>query len=347
MAELETSRSISDTVELFETALKDLLKDRGFQLPGDATKEAVLAASEMLEWITEDRGAACHLLFPIACALKQCIVGLCLQKKSGREKMWRKFHTTRNSSEFIASWAALMSGSLRKSASPLFYQHITDLLFNSLVKMNTPVQLVAQTGTPSRLTYEEENALYYVAGYVVRELKKRQSKLKGQQPLDKELNLCLTEISNSDVNLEECTGDEVSASDWTIEINRGGLKFVNSETYQFFHAMEMAIRRELTEQKATSISAGFKNDVIKTIKGDEDVLFQWSMVASEWDEQVSERLFGAIVELFVTVRGFGFARQWMEGYKQRNKKTTQKSKGVRKQLIGSSGQSKSTDSITE
>jgi len=43
-----------------------------------------------------------------------------------------------------------------------------------------------------------------------------------------------------------------------------------------------------------------------------------------------------IIELLVMIRGFSFSRSIMEIYKQAQKKSIQKSKGVRKQLIGKS-----------
>ena len=43
-----------------------------------------------------------------------------------------------------------------------------------------------------------------------------------------------------------------------------------------------------------------------------------------------------LTDLWVTVHGFSFAKSMMEMYKQAQKKTVQKSKGVQKQLIGKS-----------
>ena len=39
-----------------------------------------------------------------------------------------------------------------------------------------------------------------------------------------------------------------------------------------------------------------------------------------------------IVQHWITVRGFSFVSAFMEKYKQRNEKSTQKSKGLRKTL---------------
>ncbi len=68
--------AIADPVFLFESSLKDLLNDKGFQLPNDLTKNAVLAASQMLGWLFKDRETALPLLSPVIGSLKGCIVGL-------------------------------------------------------------------------------------------------------------------------------------------------------------------------------------------------------------------------------------------------------------------------------
>jgi len=39
------------------------------------------------------------------------------------------------------------------------------------------------------------------------------------------------------------------------------------------------------------------------------------------------------MELFVTIRGFSYASAWLEKYKQKNKKGTQKSKSLRKNSV--------------
>jgi len=124
------------------------------------------------------------------------------------------------------------------------------------------------------------------------------------------------------------------SADWTMQLSRGGLYLINNKTYLVFYAMEMKIRQHLTATMAPTISAGFKSTMIECILFDEDVLFYWSIVAVEWEEEVEETLLRMICELWITIRGFSFADSWLEMYKQSQKKTVQKSEGVRKQLIG-------------
>ena len=101
------------------------------------------------------------------------------------------------------------------------YQHITDKVFNHLLKVNCPIKSTAEATQSQLLDYNEKNALRYVAGYVTRKIYR---KLKNSKNLMKdELLLCLAEINDVDPNemLDE-------SNDWLKEIDRGGLKHVTN-----------------------------------------------------------------------------------------------------------------------
>ena len=67
----------------------------------------------------------------------------------------------------------------------------------------------------------------------------------------------------------------------------------------------------------------------------EDVQFCWAILSHEVDDpDDSEELLNEIVKLWVTVRGFSITASWMEAYKRNEKKTVQKSTGLRKRLSG-------------
>lgn len=59
----------------------------------------------------------------------------------------------------------------------------------------------------------------------------------------------------------------------------------------------------------------------------------WSNVCSDWEEEICDILLELIVNEWVTIRGFSYASAWVEKLKQETKMTTEKSKGLRKQLI--------------
>ena len=254
----------------------------------------------------------------VVSALANCVGGK-------RDKMWGLLHSTRTSAKFIAAWEQLMSLTLGKLASPIFYQYITDLLFRDLVKRQYP--LPARSEEPQSLPpldYQEHNALRYAAGYVMRNLRQRLER--GSHPLKEELVLCLEEMCEVDDKEDDCSAD------WTKQINRGGLKLVNGNTYQLFVAIETRLRQFLRVTSAESISDGIKSVLMETISGDEDVLFFWTILTAEWEGEEEKVLLSMVIELWITIRGFSFARSFLEMYKQLNKKTVQKSKGLRKKL---------------
>ena len=79
-----------------------------------------------------------------------------------------------------------------------------------------------------------------------------------------------------------------------------------------------------------------KEKAIAAILTNHSVLEQWSEFSTNWGKEESDKLLQMIVEHWITVRGFSFTSAFMEAYKQKNKKTVEKSKGLRKNLMGKS-----------
>ena len=77
-----------------------------------------------------------------------------------QEKLWSTFHQITLSSSFEEKWEMyLISVGLTKE--PLFYQHITDEVFNLLIKQNIKIP-DKECMLEEMLTFEEENAVRYV-----------------------------------------------------------------------------------------------------------------------------------------------------------------------------------------
>ena len=76
-----------------------------------------------------------------------------------------------------------------------------------------------------------------------------------------------------------------------------------------------------------------KEKAIANIQANEDMLFHWSILSADWEPEEEQALFQMIIELWVTMHGFAFASAWVERHKERSKKTSQKSKGIRKHLL--------------
>ena len=124
---------------------------------------------------------------------------------------------------------------------------------------------------------------------------------------------------------------EDESETWTNAVDRGGLNHVSNMTFLMFESMELELRKHL-KVTSESASAEAKEVMIKSVSENEDVLFFWSLVSANWSMKEADTLLRMIVEQWITVRGFSFTSAFLEKYKQANKKTVQKSKGLRKNL---------------
>ena len=210
-------------------------------------------------------------------------------------------------------------------ASPAFFQYVTHTLFKALIEMEYPVS-DAQTETPHQiLKSEEENALRYVAGYVCRKVRVN-LEASNSIPNKDDMILCVMELSGDE--MDEDRGTE----EWTNLIDRGGLWHVNDQTYSVFYAMEEVIRQHLTTAAVSKQKEGARKQLTSSILQNEEVLFQWCILARDTDEGVATTLLEKIVELYVTIRGFAFANSCLELYKEAHKKTLQRKKALRREL---------------
>ena len=69
---------------------------------------------------------------------------------------------------------------------------------------------------------------------------------------------------------------------------------------------------------------------VDTIIHDEEMISRWDVLMAEVECNEGNMLLKMLVELYITIRGFSFAKTLVEEYKQFTKKTTQKSKALRK-----------------
>ena len=64
----------------------------------------------------------------------------------------------------------------------------------------------------------------------------------------------------------------------------------------------------------------------------DSVMMQWELVGVELERERSEILLKLIVNEWITLRGFSFATGLVELYKQANRQSLQKSKGLKSKL---------------
>ena len=198
--------------------------------------------------------------------------------------MWGMYHQLRTSNAF--KWKEYLESCVKASASPCFYQYVTNELFKELIKLEFPlptaVMQVDHSATPS-LTEMEKNALRYVAGYVCRkvrdDLKKSSCKISSKHTIIQ----CLEEINGE-------TDEDCDTEEWIRLIDRGGLWQVNDDVFGLFLIMEEEISQKLKRVSASELKESTKAEIFLIMK--EEISQRLKRVsASELKESTKAEIF--------------------------------------------------------
>ena len=248
-----------------------------------------------------------------------------------REKLWKAFHGVRVS-KLVDLWKQLLI-SLEEDLDPLVQQYVNQKLYEDIIKCNF-CSYPSPTSKDSSLTPDEENIIRYASGYVPMVLMKKYERVVSEKSAS--FVECLSAMA---VNGEESTILEYT-SQWVSKVNRGGLFEVNDMAYLLFREIEINLQDKLTKllQPSATVQLDRKEELITSTAQDDTVQFYWTMLSADIDgEEESVELLRDIVELWLTIRGFSIAGQWMEIYKKCSSKTTKKSKSLRKTLKQGTG----------
>lgn len=303
------------------SAINHMLEDPAFKLDTARVREAVAVAEKVRTWMSSNETEARFFEKQLANHMEKCFLGG-VSKTSTREKVWGHYHKLRCSDAYKSFWKTLLTIiGCETVDDPIFYQHISHHIFKNALKDAFPLPSSTHEDTPS-LSYDEENIIRYVAGYVCNKLFKKLKK--SVQNYD------LTYGIQDMVEEDDCDID--GSETWLNLVDRGGLCRVSDVTYAAFISMETVVREQLRVDKATELEAGMKEKMVSNVMKSEDVRLQWGLIGVELDEGRSETLLNMIVNEWITLRGFSFAGGYMEIYKQATKQSLQKTKGLRTKL---------------
>ena len=118
--------------------------------------------------------------------------------------------------------------------------------------------------------------------------------------------------------------------EWTGSVAEvGGLWYVTDAAHQFFCSIEYSLQQYLHVTNAHLMDNTFRSKLTNImVTEDDDVQFGWTIAASSMKEDIVDQAFEAILNLYITIRGFSFAASILEMYKQEAKKGTQKKKVI-------------------
>ena len=100
-----------------------------------------------------------------------------------------------------------------------------------------------------------------------------------------------------------------------IGLDRGGLCRVSENTYMVFNHMEMLVRKVFNVTAVQEVTSELRERVKRSAMADEDIHFYWCMLTTDVDEEVGTILLSMIVDVYITIRGFSFAKSFVEQYK--------------------------------
>lgn len=315
--------------KLVKEAFERVLKDDSFKLKTGFTSYVLSSATTILSQC--ENAVFLEFSNQLVSSLQKCIPRPNAKQsisKVQRQNMWSDYHHLISSQEFKDSWTAFLK-KMGTNSHPSLYQFVTTKLMDSLIMQQLPIPGVSfnTPGLAPELTTVEENALRYVAGYVVKHTrdKIRSSRHTMQETLLHGLDqLCSTHHPHN-----YC---EVESEQWINSVDRGGLVHVTHDTFMIFHSMEMELRQHFNKQRIADMQDESRTQLKESIVADVDVQFYMDRAADELEKEEKSELLRMIVDIYIVVRGFAFARSLLESHKQIQKKALQKSRGLRKSL---------------
>lgn len=325
-------------VGLLLKAVHTLLNDDGFKLPTQPAIRTTEISKKLVAWMSKPENDALLSTFTLklTASLEKCFQVRGSSFKTKKEKIWGEYHKKRTSEGFRTDWTQFLLQAVGEEPYPLFYQFITDHVFNVLIRQHFPVLVADETATSSTqesLTYAETNALRYAAGYVCRSVKKHL--MGSSHPLKEELVLALVDMCGEDKE----TDHRDASTDWITSIDRGGLCHIKDTGYRVFHVMEEELRNHLRISNVRNLSDCCRDKLVSCLVQSERVASYIRMANLDLEPEEEVVLVRLLVEHWIRIRGFSFTGAYMELYKQKSKKNLQRSKALRTRLAPSSTKS--------
>jgi len=162
------------------------------------------------------------------------------------------------------------------SESKLLLQLLLDRILKSLIAAETcECSTSASPEQHMALTFREQNVVRYMAGYVVRKLKKK-FKVKCVQQEQQKNDLFLHVLSG----MESKDGDDSisSTSTWVEMIDREGLCHVNDDTCKLMEQIEVMTRHYLWSDHQPS--QAIQQQIISRVLNNKPILSHWDLLTS-------------------------------------------------------------------
>ena len=260
-------------LERLREAITGVLADPYFAIPTEEAKMCLEGARNIIMVFSQTNELQSNFSTWLVTSLESVVKSV----QSGvqqfnKEKLWIKFHELTASTEFSSKWETFASKLHIGTISPLLYQHVTDVIFEKIIKESmgtSTIGISTSTGVTEDcgLTFEEENAIHYVGGYVIRQLK-----------IDK-ANVQILPLLEQLTYSESSPLDDDPTRHWVNQVNRGGLTRITNEAFRCFYCIEIIIRRFFKTDNTRDMDKQFNQKVMDSVLNDEDLLFDWCLAS--------------------------------------------------------------------
>ena len=284
---MASGQDVSSSVRSIRSILSGVLIDESFEVPTSENKKCIAIAQRLITVFGTSDSAVqkkCKEFSSWLVRVFQDIIDKA-KKRNGllnAEHLWSRFHNLTVSQSLKEHWEEFLD-SCDVDKEPVFYQHINDEVFDKLITQTVGTSSssscadvdVIEECQDQTLTYEEENAIYYVGGYVVNSLMKQKN--------SSNLNILEEFINKDEMDLENV------ADEWLKAIDRGGLTRITTEAFQLFYSIETCTRRHLTLKKTLQMDDSFRKHLSNCVLNDQNVLFYWCMAGQDESDEDAQK----------------------------------------------------------
>ena len=273
-------------------------------------------------------------------------------KAASREKMWRsvliKLQTKHDdddedtqSTNLMKEWRDVMpEGIEQRTASGFFYCLLTKIILALISRENKKKEDASSKDIDVSLSKEEQEVVYYVAGFIAYSFKKKYTKIIDKNKDNKAASTAVEFFKT----LSECDVAGKSfldfARNWTNLRDRGGLVKVNDIMFLFVRRIENIIRHTLN----VSFLKKYRGEDLRSQLFEE--VMKHSTVASYWDNltrnlansKLKEILKQQVVYKWIDIRANSFVNSYIQSIRRKLNKLSKEEKEQTTVVVAKQGE---------
>ena len=254
---------------------------------------------------------------------------------AAKASIWAIFHQIRGNEQIAGKWRSFIAtipSSSGVQESALCLQLIFDRMLKGLISSKAeactaPPTTAASGGRP--IDMMESNTIRYMAGYIAVKLLKKFKKKAKHPGLQMKRRLFVGVLQGMKADNQPGQPDSPLeyTEQWTQLIDRGGLYHISDDVFKLVEGIEIAVRRHMNTGAMTTYTSNcdLRALIREDIFSSQQILSQWENLAQSIPPKYyAMELLGAVVDLWITIRGYAFSRDYTMTLERKYKKGTRK-----------------------